>query len=190
MKVTVNEQGIVTVEYEQASPQRVRELINEVKAKYGIKNLKEVAKLFGLKPLSGKRSVVGWCTDASKTSYLPIPQFQYELLHLLAGGSVPVVSHSQVIEKPKRLSVSSILAAVCQHFDINPAYIGLERTEGEYYWTGKLAAILTGTCTHIARLNDIALSDWIALLESELRDAELLGEDINARVESIIWEFE
>lgn len=190
MKATVNEQGIVTVEYEQASPQRVRELMNEVKTKHGIKNLKEVAKLFGLKPESGKRSVVGWCTDSSKASYLPIPQFQYELLLLLAGGSIPIVSHSQVVEKPKRVSVSVILAAVCKRFDINPDYIGLERTEGEYYWTGKVAAILTGTCTHIAKLNDITLSDWLALLEAELRDAELLGEDINARIESIIWEFE
>ena len=188
MKVTVNNKGIVSVEFEQPTPERVRELINEVKAKYHIKNLREVAKLFGLKPDSGKRSIVGWCADESKSVHLKIPQHNFELLLLIASGAVSIESKA----KPKAVKVTRqvILDEVCKRFDINPDYIGLERTEGEYYWTGKVAAILTGTCTYIAKLNDITLSDWLTLLESELRDAELLGEDINARIESIIWEFD
>ena len=190
MHVEVDEKGIVTVTYAKPNPDLVRELIESVKAKYGIKNLVEVAKLFGLSPASGKRAVVGWCASKDKKSHLPIPQAQFELLLLLANDRISINSVSKVSKPPKKVSKELIIKTVCDQFDIKPEYIGLERTEGEYYWTGKLACIFDGTCTHIAKLNDLTLQGWVELLEYEIYRAELLNENINERIESIIWESE
>lgn len=190
MNIEVNEQGIVTVTYNQPSAARVRALIDGLKEKHGIKNMLEIAKLFGLKPDSGKRSVISWCSDESKKNHLPIPQAHYELLLLLESGAVPIKSTSKVTHKPKRVSKQMILSAVCERFKINPEYIGMDKSEGEYYWTGKLACLFHGTCTHIAKLNDLTLERWVELFEYELYRAGLLDKDINQHVESIDWDID
>ncbi len=190
MNIEVNEQGIVTVTYNQPSAARVRALIEGLKEKYGIKNMLEIAKLFGLKPESGKRSVIGWCSDESKKNHLPIPQAHFELLLLLESGAVPIKSTSKVTHSPKRITKQMILNAVCERFKINPEYIGLDKSEGEYYWTGKLACIFSGTCTYISKLNDLTLEGWLELLEHELYKEELLNTDINKRIESINWDID
>lgn len=190
MKIEVNEQGIVSVTYEQPAPELVRSLLNGIKAKYKIKNLVEVSKIFGLSPASGKRAVVGWCADTSKASHLPIPQYQYELLLLLANGSIAIESRSKLTHSPKRLSKQMILSAVCERFKINPEYIGMDKSEGEYYWTGKLACLFDGTCTHLSSLTGWPLERWVELFEHELYRAELLNENINQRIESIIWDID
>lgn len=190
MHVEVNEKGIVTVTYAKPSPELVRELIESVKAKYGIKNLVEVAKLFGLSPTSGKRAVVGWCASKDKASSLPIPQGQFELLLLLANDRISINSVSKVAKSPKKVSKELIIKTVCEQFDIKPEYIGVDRHEGEYYWTGKLACLLDGTCTHTTKLNDLSLERWIELLKAELGRADLLDVDINKHIESIDWNVE
>ena len=188
MKIEVDEQGIVTVIYDKPSPERVRKLLDDIKAKHKIKNLVEVSKMFGLSPYSGKRAIVGWCADTTKATHLPIPQFQYELLLLLAEGLIPIESCSKLTGEPKRVSKKVIINTLCKRFNINPEYIGMDKYEAEYYWTGKLACLFEGTCTHISNLNDISLAGWVELFESELRHAELASENINQRVESIVWE--
>lgn len=187
MHVEVNEKGIVTVTYAKPNPELVRELIESVKAKYGIKNLVEMSKLFGLSPASGKRAVVGWCASKDKPTSLPIPQAQFELLLLLANDRISINSVSNVAKPPKNISKELVIKTVCERFDIKLEYIGLKKDWGEYCWIGDLAILFPNPRTGVETLNEITLDGWVELFEHALYRADLLGKNINEAVESSTW---
>lgn len=190
MYVEVNEKGIVTVTYPKPTPELVREMIESVKTKYGIKNLVEVAKLFGLSPTSGKRAIVGWCASKDKATSLPIPQGQFGLLLLLANDRISINSVSKVTKSPKKVSKDLIIKTVCEQFDIKPEYIGLQRDWGEYCWTGSLATLFLNPRTGFEKLNDLTLDGWLESFEHCLYRAGLRDENINERIESAAWKVE
>ena len=91
MKVSVDIQGTVSVEYDVQSPELIRSLVDKLKDEHNIKNLKEVAKIFNLKPISGGRLVSSWCADEDKVSHQKMPLSNFILLCTLTGHSTATI---------------------------------------------------------------------------------------------------
>ncbi len=185
MKAIIDEKGLVTVQFEQSTPDKVRALVESIKTKYAIKNNNELAKLFGLEPKNGS-IIAKWCMDESKASSVRIPALSYQWLCVLAGGSVSL--SKTATQAPKKLTQKVIVNAACEKFNIKPEYLTLYRHEGDYYWGGKLASVLRGSCTYLTSIKESkGLDQWLGTLENELKDAGLLDTDINGYIESINW---
>ena len=89
-----------------------------------------------------------------------------------------------------RLTKQKIVTAVCVKHNIKPEYLDLDKFEGEYYWSGKLAALLNETCTYKRTLNsNWTLVDWQKHFGRVLA-ASNLPSDLNAYIESIDWSVE
>ncbi len=185
MKAIIDEKGLVTVQFEQSTPDKVRALVETIKTKYTIKNNNELAKLFGLEPKNGS-IIAKWCMDESKASSVRIPALSYQWLLVLAGGSVSFEVEGS--KSPAKLTKKIIVDAACKRFNIKPEYLTLYKSEGEYYWGGKLASITRGSCTYLTSIKESkGLEQWLGTLENELKDSNLLDTDINGYIESINW---
>lgn len=89
-----------------------------------------------------------------------------------------------------RVTRKAILNAVCTEFNIKPEYIEMERFDGAYCWSGKLAACFDST-EAINKLTDWSIERWKDDFALRLESIEL-GDfpDYNAYVESLDWDVE
>jgi hypothetical protein len=87
MHVFVDANGIVTLKTPKQNPEVIRSLIQKLKDEHGIKNLKEIAKIFNLRPVSGGRLISSWCADEDKASHQKMPANNFAVLCQLTGHS-------------------------------------------------------------------------------------------------------
>ncbi len=133
-------------------------------------------------------------TDVPKSVILAL---SYRLKY---GPDCAVDVSSVDISEPPRLTVNTIIKAVCDATGLNPEYIelfkALESDGGTYYWGGKAAACFTEANTYCRRLDDSSIQDWIRGLEIKIQDCRpwdypletYTGADLNKHIESIDWD--
>jgi hypothetical protein len=89
------------------------------------------------------------------------------------------------------MTKNQLLKRISTELNIPRDYIDLLKLEGEYYWEGKLGAVLTSTLIGRATLKDTPYSFWVDDLSNKINNfTDEWNPCIVEYIESINWEVE